>query len=44
MSYPKKCTLASKSTAAIGYEVIDLTFLAARHAEFSFKYLGENVV
>jgi len=43
MPYPKKCTLTSKSTAAVGYVVIGLTFLAARLAEIPFRFLGENV-
>jgi hypothetical protein len=43
MSYLKKRTLTSKSTAAVGYVVIDFTFLAARHTEFPFRILGENV-
>jgi hypothetical protein len=43
MSYPKKSTLTSKSTVAVGYVVIDLTFLAARHAEFPFRFLEEDV-
>jgi hypothetical protein len=43
MSYPKKCTLTSKSTAAVGYVVIDLKCLAARLAEIPFRFLGKNV-
>jgi hypothetical protein len=43
MSYRKKCTLTSKRTAAVGYVVIDWTVLAARHAGFLCRFLGENM-